>query len=137
MYAYDLGTGESMPAGESVPATDADLRGTLEQVVLRPGSSDGDPVDARRGPGRFGIVGGDGGQLVVFDATTRMRVPLKGVVGAGFKLIRWQGRIAFFGLAVGEDGDPEAVMNCNLSSRSCTTLGKVVQGRSLVFESAA
>ena len=136
-YAFDLATGASKAVDEAVPATDADLRGTPEQVVLRVGGSDAAPVDARLGPGGYGIVGGDGGQLVVFDATTHKQVPLKGVVAAGFKLVRWQGRTAFFGLALGDDGNPVAVMSCYLTTRSCTTFGKVVQGHSLVFESAA
>ena len=94
-------------------------------------------MQARQGPGHHGLVGGDGGQLVVYDAVTRKRVPLKGVVGAGFKLVRWQSETAFFGVAVGEDGNPLAVMSCNVSSRSCTTVGKPDPDRSLVFESAA
>jgi hypothetical protein len=141
VYAYDLRTGASMPSDQAVPATDEDLRGTAEQVILRPaGKGEAAPsaasVDARRGSGRFGIVGGDGERLVVFDATTRRRVPLKGVVGNGFQLVRWQGGVAFFGLAL-NDGNPLAVVSCNLSSRSCTTFGKPVEGISLVFESAA
>jgi hypothetical protein len=133
VYAYDLDTGESMPPARAVPATDADLRGTAKRVVLPPGG----PVEARRGPGRDGLVGGDGGHLVVFDAVTHRRVPLKGVVGSGFKLVRWQSGTAFFGVAVGDDGNPLAVVSCNLSSRSCATVGKPDPDLSLVFESAA
>ena len=129
-----------MPADQAVPATDADLRGTRKRIVLRSTINDGasseTPVDVRLGPGGYGVVGGDGGGLVVVDATTRKRVPLKGVVGTGFKLVRWQNRSAFFGLAMGDEGKPLAVMNCNLTSRSCTTWGEVVPDRSLVFESA-
>jgi len=140
-YAYDLGTGESMSADQVVPATDEDLRGTAEQVELRPAGSGEEtpsaaPVEARRGPGNFGVVGGDGERLAVFDARTRKRVPLTGVLGNGFQLVRWQGGVAFFGVAL-EDGNPLAIVSCNLSSRSCTTFGKPVEGISLVFESAA
>jgi hypothetical protein len=141
VYAYGLGTGEAMPPGEAEPATDEDLRGTRKRLVLRSTGNDGStseaPVEIRLGPGGgYGVVGGDGGGLVVIDATTHKRVPLTGVVGTGFKLVRWQNQIAFFGLAVGNEGKPVAMMNCNLSSRSCTTWGTVVPGRSLVFESA-
>ena len=141
VFAYDLGTGESMPADEAVPAKDADLRGTRERLVLRSTTSDGGtsetPVETRLGPGgHYGVVGGDGGGLVVIDALTKKRVPLKGVVGTGFKLVRWQNRVAFFGLAVGDDGKPLAMMSCNLSSGSCTRFGTIVPDRSLVFESA-
>ena len=141
VYAFDLATGASMPPAQVEAATDEDLRGTPERVVLRPAGSNpaapsAAPVDARLGPGRFGVVGGDDERLVVFDATTRKRVPLKGVMGNGFQLVRWQGRSAFFGVAL-DNGKPLAVLNCNLSNRSCTTLGKPVEGRSLVFESAA
>ena len=87
--------------------------------MLRSTTSDGasseTPVDVRLGPGGYGVVGGDGGGLVVIDATTRKRIPLTGVVGTGFKLVRWQDGIAFFGVALGEDGKPLAVMSCNLS----------------------
>ena len=143
-YAYDLDTGEAMPAGQAVPATDADLRGPEKQVVLRPGGDDrpGDPVTpvkALIGPGSsgFGIVGGDGEPLVVFDTVTRERVPLTGVAGSGFKLVRWQGESDFFGLALDGDGNPLAVQTCSLDKRRCTTLGQPDPGSSPVFESAA
>ena len=110
VYAYDLGTGKSIPPAQVVPATDADLRGTAKRLVLPPGGA----VEARRGPGDYGLVGGDGGQLVAYDAATRRRIPLKGVVGSGFKLVRWQDGTTFFGVALGEDGNPLAVMSCNL-----------------------
>jgi hypothetical protein len=144
VYAFDLGTGASMPADQAVPATDADLRGTRKRIMLRSGTNDGasseTSVDVRLGPGSgggYGVVGGDGGGLVVIDATTRRRVPLEDVTGTGFKLVRWQNRIAFFGIAMGEGGKPLAVMSCNLSSRSCTTSGEIDPDRSLVFESAS
>ena len=41
----------------------------------------------------------------MYDAATRRSVPLKGMVGNGFKLVRWQGPTAFFGLAVDETGN--------------------------------
>jgi len=137
-YAYDLSSGKSVSADEVVPATDEDLRGTAEQVALRPAGSGeaAAPVEARRGPGNFGIVGGDGERLAVFDARTSKRVPLTGVLGNGFQLVRWQGGVAFFGVAL-EDGNPLAIVSCNLSSRSCTNFGKPEPGISLVFESAA
>jgi hypothetical protein len=133
VYAYDLSTGESIPSAQAVPATDADLRGTPKRLVLPPGGA----VEVRRGPGHFGLVGGDGGQLVAYDAVTRERLSLKGVVGSGFKLVRWQDENRFFGVALGEDGNPLAVMSCNLSKRSCTRVGEPDPDRSLVFESAA
>jgi hypothetical protein len=133
VYAYDLSTGESIPSAQAVPATDADLRGTPKRLVLPPGGA----VEVRRGPGHFGLVGGDGGQLVAYDAVTRERLSLKGVVGSGFKLVRWQDENRFFGVALGEDGNPLAVMSCNLSKRSCTQVGEPDPDRSLVFESAA
>lgn len=141
VFAYDASTGESMPAYEAIPATDSDLRGTRKRLVLRSTTSDGAtseaPVDLRLGPDdRYGVVGGDGGGLVVIDATTRKRVPLTGVVGTGFKLVRWQNSSAFYGVALGNEGKPLAMVSCNLSSRSCASRGKVVADRSLVFESA-
>jgi hypothetical protein len=140
VYAYDHDTGASMPADQAAPVTDADLRGERKRIVLRSTISDGAtseaPVDIRLGGGRYAVVGGDGGGLVVIDATTRMRVPLKGVVGTGFKLVRWQNPSAFFGLAMGQEGKPLAMMNCNLTSRSCRTWGEVEPDHSLVFESA-
>jgi len=141
VFAYDVDTGESIPPDQADPATDADLRGTPKRLVLRSTTTDGTaseaPVDLRLGPdGRYGVVGGDGGGLVVIDATTRKRVPLTGVVGTGFKLVRWHNAIAFFGLALGNEGEPLAMINCNMSRGSCTTWGKIVPDRSLVFESA-
>ena len=141
VLAYDLGTGKSMPEDLAVPATDADLRGPRKKLVLRSTTSDGAtseaPVEIRMSPdGRYGVVGGDGGGLVVIDATTQKRLVLKGVVGTGFKLVRWQNRIAFFGVALGSEGKPLAMMNCNLTRLSCTKFGDIVPGRSLVFESA-
>jgi len=133
VYAYDLSTGESVPPAQVVPATDADLRGTAERLVLPPAGA----VEARRGPGPFGLVGGDGGKLVVYDAATRRRIGLKGAVGSGFKLVRWQDGNKFFGVALGEDGNPQAVVSCDISKRRCTKLGEPDPDRSLVFESAA
>ena len=143
-YAYDLDTGEAMPPAKAVPATDADLRGPAKTVVLRPAGDDGPddpvtPVKALIGPGSsgFGIVGGNGEPLVVFDTVTRERIPLAGVAGSGFKLVRWQGKSDFFGLALGENQEPLAVQKCSLDSRRCTTVGKPDPGSSPVFESAA
>jgi len=140
VHAYDVLDGSSIPARRAVPATVADRVGTPGQVVLRPERSDpspgtpGPPVPARLGPGSYGVVGGDGEPLVVFDSSTRQRIPLSGVVGNGFELVRWTTGFSFFGLAL-DNRKPMAAVGCNLSSRSCTTFGKVVQGRSLVFES--
>jgi hypothetical protein len=142
-YAYDLDTGEAMTPAKAVPATDADLRGPEKMVVLHPGRPGPDdpvtPVKALIGPGSFGfgIVGGNGEPLVVFDTVTRERIPLAGVAGSGFKLVRWQGASDFFGLAVGEDEKPLAVQRCSLDSRRCTTVGKPDPGSTPVFESAA
>lgn len=146
-YVYDLGTGASVPADQAdqaEPATDEDLRGREKMVVLRPGGDDGAddrvvPVEARMGPGRFGfgLVGGDGEPLVAFSAVTRRRLTLSGVQGTGFKLVRWQDRVAFFGLAVDDDDKPLSVVSCSMSSRRCTTVGKVDRDRSLAFEGAA
>ena len=133
VVAYDLATGKSIPPSRVVPATEADLRGAAKRVVLTPGGE----VEARRGPGQYGLVGGDGEQLVVYDATTRRRIPLRGVVGSGFKLVRWQDGTTFFGVALGEDGNPLAAMSCNLSKRSCTKVGEPDPDRPLVFQSAA
>ena len=133
VYAYDLGTGESIPPAQAGPTTDADLRGTPGRVVLRSGGT----VEVRRGPGRYSVVGGDGGPLVVYDAVTRGRLPLEGVVGTGFRLVRWQGGTAFFGVALGNDGNPLAVVSCNLTKRRCARVGEPDPDSSLVFESAA
>jgi hypothetical protein len=133
VHAYDLDTGESIPAAQAVPATDADLRGTATRLVLPPGGM----VQARRGPGGYGLVGGDGGQLVAYDAATRRRIPLEGVVGSGFKLVRWQGDSDFFGLALDQEGKPLAVQTCSLGKRRCTTVGKPDPDSSPVFENAA
>ncbi len=82
VYAYDLETGASMPADQAVPATDADLRGARKRIVLRSTINDGasseTPVDVRLGTGGYAVVGGDGGGLVVVDATTQKAGPADG-----------------------------------------------------------
>ena len=58
------------------------------------------------------------------------------MVGTGFKLVRWQDGATFFGVALGEDGNPLAVMSCNLEQPQLRLVGEPDPDRSLVFESA-
>jgi len=140
VHAYDARSGSSIPPGDAKPATVADRLGRPAQVVLRPERSDVSPVvpvppvPARLGPGRYGVVGGDGEPLDAFDSTTRQRIALRGVVGNGFELVKWLNGVAFFGLAL-DDKRPVAALGCNLTSRDCITFGRVDAGRPLVFES--
>ena len=73
-YAYDLGSGASIAAGQAVPATDADMRGTRERVALRPeGSDEAAPTAA---PVEHGWVPADAsessaGTVAVWSCTTR------------------------------------------------------------------
>jgi hypothetical protein len=110
--AWDAATGRKMPVKDAPEA----------------------PAANRRGPGAFGILGGDGEPLRAFRASTRQRVPLGGVVGDGFELARWTSGTAFYGLAL-DKGRPAAVIGCDLTAGTCTTSGRVVTGQPVVFES--
>ncbi|MGK2875704.1 MAG: hypothetical protein ACSLEW_08690 [Nocardioides sp.] len=140
VHAYDVLSGASIPPGDAKPATAADRLGRPAQVVLRPERSDVSPgvpvppVPARLGPGRYGVVGGDGEPLDAFDSTTRRRIALQGVVGNGFELVKWLNGATLFGLAL-DNRRPVAALGCNLSTRDCITFGKVDAGRPLVLES--
>jgi len=140
VHAYDVLDGASTSPGNATPATTADRLGTSVQVTLAPERSDLNPVtpapavQARLGPGHFGIVGGDGEPLIAFVSATKVRVPLAGVVGDGFELVRWTSGSTLFGLARA-GAKPLATISCDLRARRCTTLGRVVAGRLLVFES--
>jgi hypothetical protein len=142
VHAYSMADGSSVPPAQAPPATVEDRLGRATQVVLRPERSDVTPATpaapgpARLGPGPYGVLGGDGEPLVAFDAATRERIPLKGVVGNGFELVRWTTGYTFYGLAR-DNGKPLAALGCNLRTGACTTWGKVVAGRSLVFESGS
>ncbi len=137
---FDAGTGSSLPPSRVVPATLADRLGQAVQVVLRPERSDvtAPPPDqappGRVGPGGFGIVGGAGEPLVAFDSGTRQRIPLTGVRGNGFELVRWTTGNSFYGLAR-QDGRATEVLSCRLRVRACTSLGTLSPGAAPVFES--
>jgi hypothetical protein len=137
VHAYDSRDGSSLSPDKVVPVTVADRLGSPVAVSLRSERSDASsppPAPGRRGPGRYGVLGGDGEPLVGFVSATRVRVPLTGVVGDGFELVRWTSGSTVVGLARA-GAKPLAVIRCDLAARSCTTLGKVVSGDSLVFES--
>lgn len=136
---YDATTGSAVPPEDVEPATVEDRLGPVDELVLRPARSDvtdrsGAPVRVRTGPGRFGVVGGDGERLVLVDVPRRQRVPVSGTVGDGFELVGWTGPASVFGLAL-DDARPSAVVECDAEERRCTRLGRVDAGRSLVFES--
>ena len=92
------------------------------------------PAAGRNGPGAFGLLGADGEPLRAVRAATRQRVPLAGVVGDGFELVRWTSGTTFYGLAL-DQGRPSAVLACDLAARTCATRGKVASGQPVVFES--
>ena len=137
VHAWDARNGESVAPDSVVPEPVTDRLGKAVVVSLRSERSDVSPpppAAGRRGPGRYGVLGGDGEPLVAFVAATKVRVPLVGVPGDGFALVRWTSGAGFFGLArVG--GKPLAVIRCDLRVRRCPTLGKVAAGDPLVFES--
>jgi hypothetical protein len=137
--AFDTRTGASVSPTKVRAATVEDRLGEATQVELRPERSDVTttsprPLSARRGPGPFGVVGGDGEPLLAFDATTRQRVPLTGVAGDGFELVRWTSGTDFYGLAL-DRGDPAATLACDLTTRACRSFGTLERGRAVVFES--
>lgn len=136
---YDARTGATVPPEDVDPASVEDRLGPTDELVLRPARSDvaapsDAPVRVRLGPGRFGVVGGDGEPLVLVDVPRRQRVPLARVVGDGFELVRWTGPGSVFGLAL-DGARPVAAVECVAQERRCTRLGTVDAGRSLVFES--
>ena len=120
-----------------MPPTVVDRLGTSVVVSVRSERSDVSPpppASGRQGPGRFGLLGGDGEPLVAFLSTTKARVPLTGVPGDGFELLRWTSGSTFFGLAR-LDSEPRAVLRCDLAAQRCATLGRLAAGDSPVFES--
>lgn len=138
--AFAAGDGSSVPMTDAVPATVADRLGAPVRVSLSSGragrasSPPQAPEPARRGPGSYGLVGGDGGPLVAFDARTRQPVRVAQPLGTGFELVRWTGGSTFYGLALAQ-GKPLGIIGCDLDARTCTTYGRVRTGLPLVFES--
>ncbi len=135
--AYDGRDGSSVAPASVKRAPVAERLGTPVEVRLRSERSDVSPpppAPGRLGPGRYGVLGGDGEPLVAFVSATKVRVPLTGVPADGFELVRWTSGSTFFGVArLGPK--PRAVLQCDVAARRCATLGKVVAGDSLVFES--
>ena len=112
MHAYDARDGSAVPPESVVPATVDRPAGQVRDGQPAARAQRRLPAPAGRGEagaGRFGVLGGDGQRLVAFDAGTRVRVPLSGVVGDGFELVRWTSGTTFHGLArsgTAPGGDP-------------------------------
>lgn len=139
VQAYDTRNGASVSPDSVVPEPVTDRLGKAVVVSLRSERSDVSPPPpavGRRGPGHYGLLGGDGEPLVAFVAGSSVRVALTGVPGDGFELVRWTSGASFFGLARA-GGKPLAVIRCDLAARRCPTLAKVVAGDPVVFESGA
>lgn len=140
--AYELENGVATDVAEVRPATVADLRGTPAQVSVRPAAdaaaslSAVPPRSARLGPGEYGVLDEAEGELVAFASATGARIPLKGVVGTGFELVRWTSGSTFYGVAE-KAGRPVAVISCDLDDRRCRSLGDVVPDLPLVFETGS
>ena len=137
VHAYDVRSGAAVPLRRAPVASQADLLGTPVQITLRrrPGQAPAGPVAAWVGPGGQGVVDDDTRPLVAFDSASRRPVPLRGVVGNGFEMVRWTSATRFYGLAL-EARRPESVLGCDLRSRACTTFGRVDPHRPVVFESS-
>lgn len=138
-HGYETTTGAQVPPRQATPATQEQLLGTPAKVTLRPDRSDirsQGEVPARLGPGIYGLVDQPNGPLVGFLRRTSQRVPLTGVVGDGFELVRWTSPARFYGLALRGD-QPRAVVGCDLDLGRCTTYGSVVDGGSLLFASGS
>lgn len=138
-HGYSTTTGQEVPVEQVAPASRTQLLGTPTQITLRPERSDvrsRQRVPARLGPGMYGVLDQEGDPLVGFRTRSRQRVPLTGVVGDGFELVRWTGPTRFYGLALA-GGRPQAVVGCDLGAGSCTTSGPVADGSSLLFASGS
>jgi hypothetical protein len=136
---YDAVTGRRVLPRTVRPATAEQLLGEPSRLRLRPERSDvatGEEVPVRRGTGRFGLVDVEQGPLVAVDTTDDVRVPMDGVVGGEFELVRWTGDTTFYGLAR-DAGRPRAVLACDLRARGCRTVGTVDPDESLLFASGA
>ena len=136
--AYGLADGSATDVAGVVPATVADLRGRTAQVSVRSADDAASPSaeparPARLGPGPYGVLDDLEGPLVAFVSATGTRVPLKGVVGDGFDLVRWTSGATFYGVAE-KGGRPLAVISCDLDDRRCKALGDVEPDLPLVFE---
>ncbi len=64
-----------------------------------PGTPD-PPITSRRGPGSFSLLGSDGDPLRVHRVGAQHPLRLAGVVGDGFRLVRWTSGTRFYGLAL-------------------------------------
>ena len=137
--AYDLADGSATEVAGVTPVTVADLLGRsvrvrLRSVVNAPGTPSVLPSrPARLGPGRYGVLAEPGARLVAFASATRGRIPLEGVLGNGFELIRWTSDVGFYGVAH-KAGRPVAIIKCDVERRRCSSLGDVVPNQMVVFE---
>ena len=138
VHAWSAITGKPLRPGQARPATPEDRLGIPGEIALQlegnKVNESPQPAPARRGPGLYGILGVAGEPLVAFHAPSASQVPLRGVPGDGFELVRWTSGTTFYGLAL-EKGRPSAVVGCDLTAGTCTTRGRVVPGQPLVFES--
>jgi hypothetical protein len=133
-HAWNTRTGAAVPPGSVHTATAADLQGRPARVLLQPHRGDSNPVASLVGTGGYGVAGDETHRLVAYDTSSSEEMPLTLVPGDGFELVRWTSGTSFYGLAL-SGGRPLATVGCSIESGTCTTWGKVAQGRSLVFES--
>ena len=104
------------------------------RVDLTPAADDA-LLDASLGPGRYGVLGIEKRALQPFDTATGRLVPLRPAVEE-FRLGGWTGRNRFYGVTYVR-GTPDAVIECSLGRRRCTTLGVVPDGLPVVFDTGS
>lgn len=140
VQGYETRQGKAVPAATVRPVPVEERLGRRIKVELR--SADGDAstprgsLAARVGPGDYGLIDVDAGPLMAFEAASRHRVPLAGVTGTGFELVRWTGPTTFYGVAL-SNGSPTGVLGCDLTTRQCRTWGSTGSDGGLIFESGS
>ena len=125
--------GSAMRVTAGNPSTSRAWDATTGRTTGWPGTPD-PPITSRRGPGSFSLLGSDGDPLRVHRVGAQHPLRLAGVVGDGFRLVRWTSGTRFYGLALA-GGRPSVVLGCDLAAHTCVSSGRVAPDHPVVFDS--
>lgn len=135
--AYDTRTGRSVSSEGLEPLSAQQRLGTAvgvdtdgTRVIVRPTGKG--RLSGRTGSGRFGVALTRVGTPVAFDTGTGQRVRLRGTVPRNLELAGWTTPVSFYGLA-GRRGATMSVVSCNVRTRICVSLGRVIGTDPVLF----